>query len=80
LTISSTSLSIFNASQLPSNNFFWKIVIHSISVFTVFGLFNVILNIFAVSQNYETEISRATTVTILSYLIYILLRSSVPII
>ncbi len=80
LTISPTSLSVFNASQLPSNNFFWKIVIHSINVFTVFGLFNVLLNIFAVYQNYETKISRATNVTILSYFIYILLRAFVPII
>ena len=80
LTISPTRLSVFTASQLTSNNFFWKIVIQSISVFTVFGLLNVFLSIHAISQNYETQISRATIVTILSHFIYVLLRSLVPII
>lgn len=78
LTISSTKIAALTASQLTSTDLIGKIINQAISVFTVFGLISILLNIFAVSANYKTDRKKSAIVTFTAYLIYVLLRAFIP--
>jgi len=80
MTINSANLAAITASQLTSTGLIGKIINQAIGVFTVFGLLTVLLNTYAVSANYEADTKKSATVTVAAYLIYVLLRSFIPII
>ena len=80
MTISSANLAALTASQLTSTGLVGKIINQAIGVFTVFGLLTVLLNTYAVSANYGTDTRKSAMVTVAAYLIYVLLRSFIPII
>ncbi len=73
MTISSTDLAAFTASQLALTGLVGKIINQAIGVFTVFGLLTVLLNTYAVSANYGADTRKSAMVTVAAYLIYVLL-------
>jgi hypothetical protein len=79
-TIASPQLTSVIASRALGSGLAWTILNQALDVFTVFGIATVVLTAFAVSVNYGAAAKRAAIVAISSYLIYILLRTFVPIV
>jgi len=75
MTISSANLAALTASKLTLTGLVGKMINQAIGVFTVFGLFSVLLNTYAVSANYEADTRKSAMVTVAAYLIYVLLRA-----
>jgi len=75
MTISSANLAALTASKLTLTGLVGKMINQAIGVFTVFGLFSVLLNTYAVSANYEADTRKSAVVTVAAYLIYVLLRA-----
>ena len=80
MTISPANLAALTASQLTATGLVGRIISQAIGVFTVFGLFTVLLNTYAVSANYGADTRKSAMVTVAAYLVYVLLRTFIPII
>lgn len=78
--ITSQELTVIVSSRLIATNLIGRILNQALSIFTVFGVATVVLTVFAVSTNYEATMKRAAAVTISSYLVYVLLRTYLPVI
>lgn len=68
------------AQQVVGTGLVPRIFSQTLIVFTIFGLAVAILTIFAVSVNFNTTKKEAAKATILGYLLYILLRTFLPIV
>ena len=78
--ITSLQLEAIVSSRLVATGFIGGALIQALNVFTVFGVATVALTVFAVSANYGTTRKRAASVTVSSFIIYVLLRTFLPII
>ena len=78
-TISSVDLTALRAAPFPSTSLVLRVANHGIKVFNVFGLLTLALTVYAVSANYRSPRRRALTVSVLSYLAYVLLKVFLPI-
>ena len=78
--ITSPQLAAIVSSSLVATGLIGRVLIQALNVFTVFGVATVALTVFAVSTNYRTSRKRAAAVTVSSYIVYVLLRTFLPII
>ena len=78
--ITSQQLAVIVSSRLVATGLIGRVLIQALNVFTVFGVATVALTVFAVSTNYGTKRKRAAVVTISSYVVYVVLRTFLPII
>lgn len=78
--ITSPQLAAIVSSRLVATGLIGRALIQALNVFTVFGVATVVLTVFAVSTNYGTTRKRAASVTVSSYVAYVLLRTFLPII
>ncbi|MCW4036722.1 MAG: YIP1 family protein [Candidatus Bathyarchaeota archaeon] len=78
-TITASKVATLSATSMLGAGLIPRIINQVLSVFTVFGIAVAILTVFAVSANFETSTKDAAKATILGYLLYVLLRTFLPI-
>lgn len=78
--ISSAEVGQVIASRFTGEGFVVRFLNQGLNVLNVFGLLTLILTVYAVRENYETSTSKATQVTIISYLVYVIIRTFLPLI
>ncbi len=78
-TITASQVMALSATSMLGAGLIPRIINQALSVFTVFGIAVAVLTVFAVSVNFETSTRDAAKATTLGYLLYILLRTFLPI-
>ncbi len=78
--ITTSGVAALTAQQTVGAGLISRIFNQALNVFTIFGLAVALLTIFAVSVNFNTTKKEAAKATILGFLLYILLRTFLPIV
>lgn len=78
-TITTSEVTALSATSMLGVGLIPRIINQILSVFTVFGIAVAILTVFAVSANFETSTRDAAKATTLGYLLYVLLKTFLPI-
>ena len=79
-TISAADIASLTATRAASSGLLGKLVNQAFTVFNLFGVLTIILTAVAVSVNYEATLRKATYVTVLAYVVYMILRVYLPVI
>jgi hypothetical protein len=79
-TISVADIASLTASRAAASGLLGKLVNQVFTVFNLFGVLTIVLTAIAVSVNYEATPRKASYVTVLAYVVYMILRVYLPII